>query len=71
MSVVVLVMITNTHVVEQGKIPLCAVSNCCPAVDFTQPNAVILTDDHGGKVTLTPAEWEFLKAKFCHAPAQG
>ncbi len=49
---------------EIGKITLCGVQGCCPTVDFTDPEKVVLTDDHGGRVQLTKAEWQDLKTKF-------
>ncbi len=49
---------------EQGVITLCGVQGCCPTVDFTQADEVILRDDHGGQVRLTRAEWAELKQKF-------
>jgi hypothetical protein len=41
---------------------LCAVQGCCPEVDFTDSNQVILTDDFGGKVTLTNEQFSLLKS---------
>lgn len=49
---------------EQGTVKLCSVQGCCPTVDFTDPQKVVLKDDHGGQVQLTRAEWSELKAKF-------
>lgn len=54
---------------EQGVITLCGVQGCCPTVDFTNPNEIVLRDDYGGKVQLTPAQWNELKQRF--APAKG
>lgn len=49
---------------EVGKVTLCGVQGCCPTVDFTDAEKVVITDDHGGKVQLTNLEWADLKAKF-------
>ncbi len=49
---------------EQGVVMLCGTSGCCPSVDFTDPQKVILKDDFGGQVQLTPKQWGDLKAKF-------
>ena len=56
----------NSHVSvpEKGVVTLCGVQGCCPTIDFTDSQNVILSDDFGGKVRLTRAEWEELKAKF-------
>ncbi len=61
----------NQRSPEQGKILLCGVQGCCPSIDFTDPNAVVLKDDFGGKVQLTPEQWADLKAKFTEKPNQG
>lgn len=61
----------DPKVIEKGRIPLCATQNCCPAVDFTQQDKVVITDDYGGKVTLTRSEWDYLKTKFCTPSPQG
>ncbi|MBI2086559.1 MAG: hypothetical protein HYT69_00045 [Candidatus Zambryskibacteria bacterium] len=47
-----------------GKILLCGVQGCCPSIDFTDSNAVVLKDDFGGQVQLTREQWADLKAKF-------
>jgi hypothetical protein len=52
------------RVPEQGVVTLCGVQGCCPTVDFTNPQKVVLRDDHGGQVQLTPQEWAELKSKF-------
>lgn len=49
---------------ETGIVTLCGVNGCCPTVDFTDSQKVVLTDDFGGKVTLTRTEWSELKSKF-------
>jgi len=46
---------------EQGVQTLCGVQGCCPTVDFTNPDEVVMKDDHGGMVRLTRAEWNELK----------
>lgn len=53
---------------EQGVVTLCGVQGCCPTVDFTNPNEIVLRDDYGGKVQLTPVQWNELKQRF--APAK-
>lgn len=47
-----------------GVIKLCGVSGCCPTVDFTDPQKVILKDDFGGLVQLTRNQWQDLIAQF-------
>lgn len=54
----------SQRVPEEGKVKLCGVQGCCPEVDFTDPQKVVFTDDFGGKVQFTPAQWEDLKVKF-------
>lgn len=49
---------------EIGTVTLCAVQGCCPTVDFTDPQKVVLRDDFGGQVQLTREEWKDLKTKF-------
>lgn len=49
---------------EQGKVKLCGVQGCCPEVDFTNPEQVVLRDDFGGSVQLTRDQWSDLKTKF-------
>lgn len=40
------------------RITLCGVQGCCPTVDICNTeDRVVIQDDHGGKVTLTKAEW--------------
>lgn len=53
---------------EEGIVKLCAVNGCCPSVDFTDPNKVVLQDDLGGKVQLSREEWQDLKTKFASNP---
>ncbi len=37
---------------------LCGVQGCCPTVSVhTNEDKVVITDDNGGSVTLTKAEW--------------
>lgn len=55
---------------EKGVVALCAVQGCCPTVDFTNPQKVVLKDDHGGQVQLSRDEWEDLKTKFASKPDQ-
>lgn len=56
--------VSNNKVAEQGVVTLCGTQGCCPTVDFTDPKAVVLKDDFGGKVTLTPEQWRDMKNKF-------
>lgn len=49
---------------ETGIVRLCGVQGCCPTVDFTDPQKVVLKDDFGGQVQLTLDQWQDLKAKF-------
>lgn len=55
-----------TH--EKGVIKLCGVQGCCPTVDFTDPQKVVLKDDFGGYVQLTQVQWKDLKARFAFNP---
>ena len=56
---------------EKGIIELCGVQGCCPTVDFSDTDKVVLRDDFGGKVQLTREQWADLKAKFASKPDQG
>ena len=38
-----------------SKITLCGRGKCCPEANFT-PTGLIITDDYGGRVTLTIEE---------------
>ena len=49
---------------ETGVVTLCGVQGCCPTVDFTNSDQVVLRDDLGGKVTLTRPEWDELRRTF-------
>lgn len=53
---------------EKGLVALCGDRGCCPTLDFSNPNKVILRDDIGGRVSLTREQWEDLKERFA-APA--
>lgn len=53
-----------------GTVKLCGVQGCCPTVDFTNPDKVVLADDFGGKVQLTPEQWTELKSRFAPEPDQ-
>lgn len=55
---------------ETGVLTLCGVQGCCPTVDFTNPEEIVLRDDHGGMVRLTQAEWGELK-QFVRQTPQG
>lgn len=37
-------------------VTLCGTQGCCPTIDFTDPKTAVITDDNGGKVTLTRTE---------------
>lgn len=56
---------------EKGTVKLCGVQGCCPSVDFTDPQKVVLKDDFGGQVQLTRDQWQDLKARFASQPEQG
>lgn len=62
---------TSKRVPEQGQVVLCAVQGCCPTVNFTDPQRVVLTDDFGGRVQLTHEQWQDLKGKFANKECQG
>lgn len=50
---------------EEGIVTLsCGGGECCPTVDFTNPEKVVLKDDFGGKVELTQKQWNDLKSRF-------
>ena len=49
---------------EQGTIMLCGVQGCCPTINFTDPQKIVLKDDFGGQVQLTREQWQDLKVKF-------
>jgi len=53
-----------------GTVKLCGVQGCCPTVDFTNPEKIVLTDDFGGTVQLTHEQWAELKARFAQKPSQ-
>ncbi len=48
---------------EKGVITLCG-DNCCPEVDFTQTDFVLIRDDFGGQVKLTKRQWSEMKRVF-------
>ena len=49
---------------ENGVVKLCGVAGCCPTIDFTDPQKVVLKDDFGGFVQLTQVQWRDLKTRF-------
>jgi len=49
---------------EMGTVKLCGVKGCCPTIDFTDSQKIVLKDDFGGQVQLTHEQWADLKAKF-------
>jgi len=41
-----------------ARIQLCGVQGCCPTVEIHHgSDKVVITDDDGGKVTLTKEQW--------------
>jgi hypothetical protein len=46
-----------------NKTKLCGVQGCCPIVE-KNANGIVITDDENGRVTLTPQQWEDLRAKM-------
>lgn len=55
---------TPQRTAEQGTVKLCGVQGCCPTIDFTDSEKVVLQDDFGGKVQLTREQWNELKTRF-------
>lgn len=49
---------------EKGIVKLCGVQGCCPTVDFTDPQKVVLKDDFDGQIQLTQDQWQDLKVRF-------
>ena len=49
---------------EKDIVKLCGVQGCCPTIDFTDSQKVVIKDDFGGQVQLTPDQWQDLKTKF-------
>ena len=45
----------------EKKVSLCSNSCCCPTVNFTDLNYVVIEDDYKGKVQLTNEQFELLK----------
>ncbi|MBT9136540.1 MAG: hypothetical protein DDT34_01622 [Firmicutes bacterium] len=46
------------------RIQLCGVQGCCPTVEIHRgSDKVVITDDDGGKVTLTKEQWREALAK--------
>ncbi len=45
---------------EVKRVTLCGVQGCCPEVVIST-KSVVITDDNGGKVTLTKEEFNELK----------
>ncbi|MFH1968621.1 MAG: hypothetical protein ABIJ84_04500 [bacterium] len=46
------------------RIQLCGVQGCCPVVEiFRDSDKVVISDDDGGKVTLTKKQWREALAK--------
>jgi hypothetical protein len=55
---------------EMGTVKLCGVQGCCPTIDFTDSENVVLKDDFGGTVKLTREQWAELKTRFASKPDQ-
>ena len=55
---------------EKGTVRLCGVQGCCPTIDFTDPEKIVMRDDFGGKVQLTHDQWQDLKDRFASKPSQ-
>lgn len=55
---------------EKGTVRLCGTQGCCPTIDFSDSEKVVLRDDFGGKVQLTREQWTELKTKFTSKPDQ-
>lgn len=54
----------NDPSVNVVRIQLCGVFGCCPIVEvYHDSNKVVITDDDGGKVTLTKEQWREALAK--------
>ncbi len=52
-------MARTEEVDGKKRITLCGVQGCCPVVEISETsNTVIITDDYGGKVTLTGDQWK-------------
>lgn len=49
---------------EKGVVSLCGTSGCCPTIDFTDQEKIVLKDDFGGQVQLTQDQWQDLKVQF-------
>ncbi len=46
------------------RIQLCGVQGCCPTVEVHHgSDKIVITDDDGGKVTLTKEQWREAFAK--------
>ncbi len=49
---------------KSTSIKLCHTSSCCPTVEIHHNSGkVIITDDDGGKVTLTKKQWRIAVVK--------
>ncbi|HCC05511.1 TPA: hypothetical protein DEP58_04405 [Patescibacteria group bacterium] len=58
-------MTENKGFKKDGKIvTLCGGGNCCPKINFEDPNNIVFTDDHGGAVQLTADQFAGLKNYF-------
>ena len=50
--------------VKVTRIQLCGAQGCCPTVEIHHGfDKVVITDDDGGKVTLTKEQWQETLAK--------
>ena len=57
------IMTTTKQIPEMknNRVRSCGVQGCCPTIDFTDPQNIILKDDFGGKICLTKDQWEWLR----------
>lgn len=54
----------NNPEAKVTRIQLCGVQGCCPTVEIHHSSdKIIITDDDGGKVTLTKEQWREALAK--------
>ncbi len=50
-------MINNSKT-NVTRVQLCGVQGCCPTVEiYHDSDTIIITDDNGGKITLTKKQW--------------
>ena len=57
-------MTKNDKQTNRTLIQLCGTSGCCPTVEIKHDeNKIVVTDDNGGRVTLTKEQWREALAK--------